>query len=182
MRDSLGDTSRALVEFPATVATVESQRQDRAAPRVTRERLQELRRRLQPTHGVEFQLRVRCGHCPNRRVLDEIVVAHDLHNDRYALVSMLPTSARPGSAYGPGTRVADHDGNVLPGGITRPSVTRAKGGFGTPESKVQGHDVWTYECHKRCGATHTFNEESLLRFYLRAFAEGRTELIAGVDL
>ncbi len=79
-------------------------------------------------------------------------------------------------------RAADHNGNPLPGGITRPSVTRAKGSFGRPEWNLQGHDVWIYECHKRCGATHVFNEESLLRFYLRAFGEGRTELIAGVDL
>lgn len=146
-----------------------------------RDRLQELRRHLQPAQQASYRLRIRCGHCPNWRVLDEIQATHDVHHDSYDLVSVLPTSARPGSAYGPGTRVGDQDGNLLPGGITRPSVTRAKGAFGRPEWNLQGHDVWIYECNKRCGATHTFNEETLLRLYLKAFAEGRTELIAGVD-
>jgi hypothetical protein len=145
------------------------------------DQLQELRRQLRQAYKAEFHLLVRCGHCPNRRLLDELALAHDAQQDTYGLVSMLPTSARPGSAYGPGTRVADQDGNLLPGGITRPSVTRAKGAFGRPESNPRGHDVWIYECHKRCGATHTFNEESMLRFYLRAFSEGRPALIAGVD-
>jgi hypothetical protein len=149
---------------------------------VPRERLQELRRQLQPAHQASFRLRVRCGHCPNRRLLDEITVSHDLLHDSYSLSTMFPTSTRPGSALGFSHGVADHDGNPLPGGITRPSVTRAKGAFGRPDWNLQGHDVWIYECNKRCGATHAFNEERLLRFYLRAFDKGRTELLAGVDL
>jgi hypothetical protein len=115
-------------------------------------------------------------------VLDEIAVTHDTYHDSYDLVSMLPTSARPGSQYGPGTMVAGPDGEPIPGGITRPSVTRAKGGFGRPESDPNGHAVWIYECHKRCGATHTFNEETFLRSFLLAFREGRTDLVAGMDL
>jgi hypothetical protein len=78
--------------------------------------------------------------------------------------------------------VAGPDGEPIPGGITRPSVTRAKGGFGRPESDPIGHAVWIYECHKRCGATHTFNEETFLRSFLLAFREGRTDLVAGMDL
>jgi len=66
-------------------------------------------------------------------------------------------------------------------GITRPSATRAKRAFGRPESNPRGHDVRIYECHIRCGTTYTFNEESMLRFYLRAFGEGNPAWIAGVD-
>jgi hypothetical protein len=146
------------------------------------DQLQERRRQLRQAYRADFHLLVRCGHCPNRRLLDELALAHDVQHDTYGLVSMLPTSARPGSAYGPGTRVADQDGNLLPGGITRPSVTRAKGAFGRPESNPRGHDVWIYECHLRCGATYTFNEESMLLFYLRAFSAGHPALIEGVDL
>jgi hypothetical protein len=157
-----------------------SPRQRRAPRSVPGERLHQLRQRLQPAHGAGFRLRIRCGHCPNRRLLDELAVAHDVKHDSYSLTTMLPSSARPGSRYGPGVIVADLDGNPLPGGITRPSVTRAKGAYGRPQGNPHGHDVWVYECHTRCGATYTFNDETMLRHFLRAFAEGRTEHFVGV--
>jgi hypothetical protein len=34
----------------------------------------------------------------------------------------------------------------------------------------------------RCGATYAFNDATMLRLFLRAFAEGRTEHVAGVGL
>jgi hypothetical protein len=42
--------------------------------------------------------------------------------------------------------------------------------------------VRIYECHSRCGATHTFNERHFLEAFMKAFTEGRTVLVAGVDL
>jgi hypothetical protein len=144
-----------------------------------RARLAELCRRLEAPWRAEFRLRVRCGHCPNRRLLDEIVVSYTPSHDTYALVSYLPTSKRRGSRLPVGE--VSVEGRA--GGITRPSITRAKGAFGRPESRLRdGHDVWIYECHARCGATHTFNEAHLLEAFLEAFAEGRSELVAGVDL
>jgi hypothetical protein len=137
---------------------------------------------LEPAYRAGSRLQVRCGHCPSQRLLDEIVIAHDLHHDSYGFVSNLPSSARPGSAFGPSVAVADDNGNPVHGGITRPSVTRAKGAFGRPESRPEGHDAWIYECHRRCGKTHSLNEGRLLQFFLRAFTEGRAKLIAGVDL
>jgi hypothetical protein len=179
---SLGDAPRARALLPGTVPTVRPQRQRGGARRFSREELQELRRRLEPAYRAGFRLQVRCGHCPNQRLLDEIVIAHDLHHDTYSLVSNFPTSSRRGSAFSPSMMVADDKGDPVPGGITRPSVTRAKGAFGRPASRPDGHDVWIYECHTRCGKTHSLNEGRLLQFLLRAFAEGRTKLIAGVDL
>lgn len=158
------------------------QRKRGGARRFSREELQDLRQRLEPPYRAGFRLQVRCGHCPSQRLLDEIVIAHDLHHDSYSLVSNLPSSSRPGSAFGPSMMVADDKGNPVPGGITRPSVTRAKGAFGRPESRPEGHDIWIYECHRRCGKTHSLNEGRLLQYFLRAFAEGRTKLIARVDL
>jgi len=152
------------------------------ARRFSKEELQELCRQLEPAYRAGFRLRVRCGYCPGKRLLDEIVIAHDLHHDSYSLTSNFPSSTRPGSESAFGQHmVADANGNPIRGGITRPSVTRAKGAFGRPESRPEGHDAWVYECHRRCGATHSFNEGRLLQFFLRAFMEGRTELIAGVD-
>jgi hypothetical protein len=98
--------------------------------------------------------------------------------DTYSLVSYLPTSKRRGSRLPVGE--VSVEGRV--GGITRPSITRTKGAFGRPDSRLDGHDVWMYECHARCGATHTFNEGHLLTAFLEAFTEGRAELVAGVDL
>ncbi len=116
-------------------------------------------------------------------MLDELAIAWEPQRDSYEIISKLPGSARRGSAYGPRpVAPADQDGNPLPGGITRPSVTRLKGSFGRPETRPEGHYVWIYECHRRCGAVHAFNEAHLLQVFLRLFAEGRTELIAGVDL
>jgi hypothetical protein len=146
------------------------------------EEIRRLRQRLQPAHAAGFRLRIRCGACPNRRRLDELAVTHDVQHDGYSVISLLPSSARRGSRYGPGVAVADLDGNPLPGGITRPSVTKAKGAYGRPEGNPQGHDVWVYECHVRCGATYAFNDATMLRLFLRAFAEGRTEHVAGVGL
>jgi hypothetical protein len=127
----LGDAPRAH-RLLVTVATVSRNRQPRAPRSMLPDQLEERRRQLRQAYKAGFHLLVRCGHCPNRRLLDELALAHDVQHDTYGLVSMLPTSARPGSAYGPGTQVADQDGNLLPGGITRPSVTRAKGASDAP--------------------------------------------------
>jgi hypothetical protein len=152
---------------------------DRKAGRVPgRADLAELRRRLEAPWRAEFLLRLRCGHCPNQRVLDELVVSHTPSRGTYSLTTNLPTSKRRGSRLPVGE--VSVEGKV--GGITRPSITRAQGPFGRPESRPDGHDVWMYECHARCGATHTFTEARLLAAFLEAFTEGRAELVAGVDL
>jgi hypothetical protein len=162
--------------------TVRPQQPRGGARRFSKEELQELCRQLEPAYRAGFRLQVRCGHCSGRRLLDEIVITHEVQRDVYSLTTNLPSSTRPGSESVFGQHmVTDANGNPIRGGITRPSVTRAKGAFGRPESRPEGHDAWVYECHRRCGATHAFNEGRLLQFFLRAFAEGRTELIAGVD-
>ena len=180
----MGDAPRAQL-VAGRLAGVTSRRQRAQRRSISRAELGELRRQLKPVYkaNAEFCLRVRCGRCPNRRVLDELAITWEPHRDSYEIISKLPSSARRGSAYGPPpVAPGDQDGNPLPGGITRPSVTRLKGSFGRPETRLDGHDVWIYECHRRCGAVHVFNEGHLLQVFLRLFAEGRTELIAGVDL
>jgi hypothetical protein len=140
--------------------------------------LAELCQRLDAPYRANFRLYLRCGHCPNQRLLDELVVSHEPSHGTYSLVSNLPTSTRRGSRLPVGE--VSVEGRV--GGITRPSITRAQGAFGRPESRLDGHDVWMYECHARCGATHTFNEGHFLEAFLGAFTEGRAELVTGVDL
>jgi hypothetical protein len=161
---------------------VTSHRQRTARRSFSRAELEELGRQLAPAYKAGFQLRIRCGKCPNRRVLDELAIAWEPQRDRYSLNTMLPTSSRPGSAFVRVSGTADLDGNLLPGGITRPSVTRLKGAYGRPTTRPDGHDVWIYECHRRCGAVYEFNEGRLIEAFLSLFAKGRTELIAGVDL
>src|SRR6266508_6495485 len=65
--------------------TVRQQRGN--ARRFSKEELQELCRQLEPAYRAGFRLRVRCGYCPGKRLLDEIVIAHDLHHDSYSLTS-----------------------------------------------------------------------------------------------
>lgn len=96
MGGSLGDAPRARDWLPGTVPTVRPQRQPSDARRFSKEELQELRQCLEPAYRAGFRLHLRCGHCRNRRLLDEIVITHDLHHDSYSLVSNLPSSARPG--------------------------------------------------------------------------------------
>lgn len=172
----MGDAPRALACCAVIVPVVARQR--KSVRGIQRPYLTELCRRLEAPWRAEFRLRLRCGHCPNQRLLDELVVSHELSHDTYSLVSYLPSSKRCGSRFPVGE--AGVEGRV--GGITRPSITRAKGAFGRPESRLDGHDVWMYECHARCGATHTFSERHLLEAFLGAFTEGCAELVAGVDL
>jgi hypothetical protein len=143
---------------------------------VFREELAALGRQLEPAWAASFKLTVRCGVCPNRRRLDELMTTHEPAHDLYYVVSRLPTSMQPGFASEThGTR-----------GATRPSTSRIKGAFGRPEDRVEGHDVWMWGCHPRCGkpgkiTTHTLTEQHVIEEFLRAYAEGRTEIVLGID-
>jgi hypothetical protein len=137
-------------------------------------RLIDLRQRLAPIWPAHYRLRIRCGHCVPRRLLDELVVTREEPRGTYSISTYLPTSIRRSSALG------EHP--TARRGITRPSVTRMQGAFGRPDNVAQGHDVWLYECHRRCGATYSFNEMRMLEVFLDAFAKGKTEVVAGIDL
>ncbi len=132
-----------------------------------------LREQLAPAFEAGYKLRLRCGHCTKPRLVDELRVAGDWTRDRYQLVSNLPASPRPGF-----TTVAATSW----GKVRRPSIARESMGVGRASRPGQSYQVYRYACHKRCGAVYRFTERRLLESFLRAFADGQVEIVAGLDV
>jgi hypothetical protein len=119
----------------------------------------DLERRLQqarPGYGYAV-IPLVCGQCPQRRRLDRLRI-HE--------------------APGPPMIVGElaHDRNAGLVRDTRPSIRVTLGG--APESnKIR------YYCHpRRCKFERAVRPERLVEAFLRAFEEGRTEIVLGVDV
>jgi hypothetical protein len=132
-----------------------------------------LRQQLEPAFRAGYKLRLRCGHCAKLRLLDELRVAGDWTRDLYQLVSNLPASPRPGF-----TTVAAGS----PGKVRRPSIARESMVLNRASQPGQSYQVYRYACHKQCGAVYALTERHLLEAFLRAFTDGRAEIVAGLDV
>jgi hypothetical protein len=135
--------------------------------------VESLRQQLAPAFQAGYTLRLRCGKCTKQRVLDELRVVCDWTRDHYQLTSNLPASPRPGfSTVSAGS----------PGKVRRPSIGRESMVLSRASQPGRSYQVYRYACHPHCGATPRYTERHLLEAFLRAFADGRTEVVVGVDL
>lgn len=132
-----------------------------------------LRQQLAPAFEAGYKLHLRCGHCIKVRLLDELRVAGDRTRDLYQLASNLPASPRSGFTTTTATS---------PGKVRRPSIARESMVVSRASRPGQPYQVYRYACHERCGAVYRLTERRLLEAFLRAFAEGQVEIVAGLDV
>jgi hypothetical protein len=122
---------------------------------------------LGPLVGIGALLWVRCGNRDCGR--------------RLALVGE-PTRGPWGLSWG-GSAMRTREGNPMPDTkASMPAIRRLDASPALDDEYARYEYLHKITCHPRCGRDYTFTELRAATAYAAAVAEGRSELIAGVDL